>query len=162
MPAPMRCASTRGRRLALAAKIGAVAFCLGCNLHIELEGRARHAMQTAPSPLDGRWSVSPAGPWSRVLIFGWRGKRHAAVRDADDAVTTYALEGDLASGRLAFVGPDGGRLQLAVARDADGVLRLDGELPGGAKTLLLRAMPPREYPLMTRGFHWVNETAYNR
>jgi len=47
--------------------------------------------------------------------------------------------------------------------DADGVLEtLEGTLEGAKVKFQLRKYQTHEFPLMNRGFHWVNEFPYNR
>lgn len=41
-------------------------------------------------------------------------------------------------------------------------LLFEGNLEGNAVSIRSRKMAPSTFPLLSRGFHWINEQAFNR
>ena len=59
---------------------------------------------------------------------------------------------------------EGGKVpyELQVTRDWTERLLLEGNLSGEALSVRLHRVPPPRLLLRERGFHWVNETPFNR
>jgi len=51
---------------------------------------------------------------------------------------------------------------LAFTREGEKTLRLNGELAGAKIEAVCERLDARDFLLMNRGFHWVNETPFNR
>ncbi len=47
-------------------------------------------------------------------------------------------------------------------RPSPGLLNLRGELDGGTIAVKMKARDPGDFLLLNRGFHWVDETPFNR
>ncbi len=120
----------------------------------------------APRPaLYGAFEVeaSVSGPalspdaWRRVFV-----NRHQQlfVELADHTLRRFAIE---AAGQATLVlTEEDRRFKLAYARPDDDHLLLKGRLENQPFELHLRKLPERDFPLMRRGFHWINEFPYNR
>lgn len=52
--------------------------------------------------------------------------------------------------------------EIVFSRAEDGALILEGNLNGRALRTVLRERPVQEFPLMNRGFRWINEYPFNR
>jgi hypothetical protein len=51
---------------------------------------------------------------------------------------------------------------LSFARDGEKTLRLTGEVAGARIEAVCERLEAKDFLLMNRGFHWVNETPFNR
>jgi len=115
------------------------------------------------SPLQGLYDVEServdgveaAGDarWRRVIFEG----ASASVRASSDEITRYGAELDEAK-HTVVLARAGNREVYAVTRPAPDRLVLDG----AHLHVVLRARDPDAFPLMTRGFHWIQEAPYNR
>lgn len=83
--------------------------------------------------------------------------RHPIVLDEEAAVLTFLPPGAF---RIEDAGerPD----RLSWERPAPGRLLLRGTWRGRAVEIELAERPPSDFLLLGRGFHWINETPYNR
>jgi hypothetical protein len=97
-----------------------------------------------------RWSTLIVNPSRRVLVrrVGHSSLRWTATLDADQKQLTLKPRDDEPKLRLTVEREDQDHLSLAD--------------PEGGRELSLHRLPPRSYPLLTRGFHWINEEPYAR
>jgi hypothetical protein len=97
--------------------------------------------------------------WRKVGISGYR----FVVRRMDDTSNRYRLEHDSKKRTLALW-PDTSAVHdtLAYAWADSSHLALSGVLGGDSIQVGLRKLDATSFPLMSRGFHWVNELPYNR
>jgi hypothetical protein len=101
-------------------------------------------IQGAAGPAWQSLTVSPGG--------------FARVQRADGSARTYRATVDLPGGTLALSTRDGTSASWTFAFQREGdVLSLDGTLEGAAVRARLRRLDETKWPLVTRGFHWVNE-----
>jgi hypothetical protein len=168
------------RRLDLAARCCGIAFAAYSAMHWISFARAMSARNRAAATdgadLDGYWDVeievrdSKVVPyaldehsrWRTVGMAVYKGELQLTYRRFDESSERYWCNFDRKKGTLTFKVDD---KPIAIwhfdKHDAEH-LALSGELDGHELALTLRKRPPREYPLVTRGFHWVNEEPYNR
>jgi hypothetical protein len=80
----------------------------------------------------------------------------------DGSQVAYGLT--LGKRRLALSKPDdkAWRPSFAYQETAPGLLALAGTMDGRKTRLLLRREDESSYRLISRGFHWINETPFNR
>jgi uncharacterized membrane protein YphA (DoxX/SURF4 family) len=126
------------------------------------------------NPLDGAYDVeelivnrTPVGTatplsrqWRRV---GISTSGRLTVRAMDESVQRYRLENDPKSGAFT-VWPDTSAVRTRLAyrwRDASH-LDLRGALAGDSVSVRLRKVATADFPLLSRGFHWINEFPYNK
>jgi len=88
----------------------------------------------------------------------------AVVRRGRDEPLLFGLEHDIATGTVVLTALDGSppRLSLVADRPAPDLLMLTGPIEAGVAEIRLRRIDTENAPLMTRGFHWINEAPYNR
>jgi hypothetical protein len=116
-------------------------------------------MRLAKSQYYGIWSVDDAVMkdvrWRRV-VFDY--KDTVSVYMLDDTRQRYRIEGSLLKRRddPKFSAP------WAVKRVDANTLTLFTRVDGKSIHATLKKEPPREFPLTSRGFHWISEYPFNR
>lgn len=100
--------------------------------------------------------------WVRVgwnAVFG-----RVAIRRADGSGGTYGffLEEKGARMKVMRRGEKQPLGTLRIRTGARGLLELDGDFEGHPVRIVLRRRPDGENLLNSRGFHWINETPFNR
>jgi hypothetical protein len=167
----------RRRYLAL----GALALQLGLGSFLLLDGYAgahqswhQRGGGAPPPALYGIWNVetmvidgqtrSPLvtdyGRWRRVLI-----QTGAAItfQRMDDTVLTYGAKTDMTAKTIAMTSaPDRPIGTFKFQRPEPARLILDGTLDGRAIHIEARFFDPKKFPLLTRGFNWIQERPFNR
>ena len=125
-------------------------------------------------PLDGAYEVeqftvnreelppvtTDSHRWRKV---GINTQGRLMVRRMDDSMLRYRLERD-AKRRVLTVWPDTGQARYALAYDwvDPSHLLLRGVLSADSIQVRMRRIASSDFPLMNRGFHWINELPYNR
>ena len=120
------------------------------------------------SPLYGIWQVEeyvldgeahpPEVPdnvrWRRLII--GRSEQFAFLERMDGKRRGYDLNLDPAAGKL-FLDSE-----FAYSTPTPETLRLDGSHYGRALSVTMRRVDESEFRLINRGFHWINESPFNR
>ena len=124
----------------------------------------RDGVELPPVVTDGsRWrllTIVNRPDWSQAVVThmkGVNGRWRLAVKDGgvlELREMTVAAGEDPANARL--VGT------LEAVREGERTLRVGGELDGVRVEAVCERLEARDFPLMTRGFHCVNETPFNR
>jgi hypothetical protein len=125
---------------------------------------------TAASGIDGSWVVDsssgwpPASEWKTVTIGSIRygGVDYIGAELASGITRNYSETTDLQS-HIHFLRLDDTELTWSV--DAHGIATLEGKWKGQPARLTMHACAAGTtgaFPLMTRGFHWVQEYPYGR
>ena len=126
------------------------------------------------SPLRGIWNVEEfsldgeAQPplltdpvrWRRVLFeLG-----DVATYSMEDRAVWYRLQVDTAKKSVTMTNPKVSAMPIALQyREPDpGILELDGTLNGKVLHVRARLQDETQFPLLSRGFHWINEYSFNR
>ena len=123
---------------------------------------------SAKSPLYGIWEVEeysldgegrpPQVPdnvrWRRLII--GRSEQFAFLERMDGKRRGYALNLDHAAKKL-FLDSE-----FAYSTPAPETMHLDGSHYGRALSVTMRRVDESEFRLINRGFHWINESPYNR
>lgn len=105
--------------------------------------------------------ITDAARWRRVIF---NKRKVMSVQLMSDAMQRFRLVNDPAKQTLALssVGEPSQKFELAYSRpDADHLV-LSGTVMNDALTVRLRHVDDVSFPLVTRGFHWINEAPYNR
>jgi uncharacterized membrane protein YphA (DoxX/SURF4 family) len=102
------------------------------------------------------------GPrWRQFIVeqFGF-----VAVRTMDGKRTFFASETDVDARTISLErrGDQPVTLTLHYEQPEPDALVLRGDIPEGPAEITLRRRDPRDFELVKRGFHWVNEYPYNR
>lgn len=132
------------------------------------QSHSRRQAMSANSPLYGIWQVEeyaldgegrpPLVPdnvrWRRLII--GRSEQFAFLERMDGKRRGYALNLDPAARKL-FLDSE-----FAYSTPASETLRLDGSHYGRALSVTMRRVDESEFRLINRGFHWINESPYNR
>ena len=131
----------------------------------------------ASAPLYGIWQVeeyarngaavpplaTDATRWNRLLV---QGAEFLLVKSMTDEGLGYAYVFDAGKQTLTLSRPadpkDAPRTVLSVARPEPDGLVLSGPMGGAALEVKLRRVPLDSFPLVNRGFRWVNEFPFNR
>ena len=104
--------------------------------------------------------VTDYGRWRRVLI-----QTGAAItfQRMDDTVLTYGAKTDTTAKTIAMTSaPDKPVGTFTFQRPEPTRLILDGTLDGRAIHMETRFVDPKKFPLLTRGFNWIQERPFNR
>jgi hypothetical protein len=132
-----------------------------------------------PKPLHGVWEVdefvrdgqvlpplaTDTSRWKQVLIMrvaddAWitfrpmTGEDDARKAELAEDTRQLTLKEDQETGKSAIV--------LAYEEPTPGVLVLSGIVDGKSLRITMHLVPPERFLLVNRGFHWINETPYNR
>lgn len=162
--------------IALLAGIALFGDATGSGIRSLLEQRSQRAAGSAAatSPIEGIWVVeefehdgAPAVGdepylWRKLVVGNpWS----LAIETRAAPWTRYFTQADpLAKESLALSrrGDAQWRATLRTEREADDLLSLTGEFDGRELWVRLRRIETPPFPLLTRGFRWVNEFPYNR
>ena len=163
----------RFRRTALVAQAVLVAAYSGYMLDQSYEASKDEGNLLPRPPLYGIWTVeeleadgvarppllTDAARWRRV-VFEYSG--YVTVQLMDGSRNDYGLI--LGKRRLALTKFDDQtwRSSFTYKETQPGLLALDGTLDGRKTRLTLRPEDESGYRLVSRSFHWINETAFNR
>ena len=115
----------------------------------EIDGQVRPPLLTDPD----RWSPVTFDNTRFVVVRDMRNRRRFYGVTLDEAARTVAL-----SQR----GDGGSRAALTYERPEFAALVLTGEADGRPVRVRLRRRDESEFPLISRGFHWVSEAPFNR
>ena len=169
------------RRLDLAARIVGVVFggyvLISGIVGMRASLRARAAVQHASNGLQGSWLVDgetrdgkavalddPAR-WLKLGFFVYKDAVRADYHQVDGFYDRLFFNKHDAAKKALTLDPEPGDTQATwsyTQHDADH-LAIDGVVKGHRHVLALhRDMQKHEWRLLTRGFHWVNESPYNR
>ena len=132
------------------------------------QSHSRLQAMSAKSPLYGIWEVEeyaldgevrpPLVPdnvrWRRLII--GRSEQFAFLECMNGKRRGYSLDLDPAAKKLLLDG------EFAYSTPAPETLRLDGSYSGRALSVTMRRVDESEFRLINRGFHWINESPYNR
>jgi hypothetical protein len=139
------------------------------------EQRASRIERFAPTPLTGIWNVdeltvdgvsrppltTDLTRWRRFLVSG---KEMMSIQNMDDTRVRYRLDFDETKRAFTlkkWVDPKF-EARFAFTRIDANTFALDGTFEGKRTIAKVRKAPDREFLLMTRGFHWINESPFNR
>jgi hypothetical protein len=101
--------------------------------------------------------------WKSLSLTLYKQSGRLAYKQMDDYYDRLSFEVDAAKKSFALESDTTKKAGVLVYRQLDADhLTLAGTVDGHALTLELRRRPSREFRLVTRGFHWVNENPYNR
>jgi hypothetical protein len=120
----------------------------------EVEEFARGGVTVAPLTTESR-------RWRRVYVL----QRGLLAQRMDDARERYAWHRDDAKRTLTLTAFGTGKpaeYVLALGKPDDAHVTLDGKLGDDAVRVRLRRLPEEKFPLVERGFHWINEFPFNR
>ena len=120
----------------------------------EVESFKRAGVEVPPLATDeGRWRY-----------FTLNGRGGAVIRSVGGKRTAYRAKTDLEKNEVTLTPQNGeGKPSiLAFSPVAPGKLRLMGSLGDEALEVVVRRREPQEFLLINRGFHWINETPFNR
>ena len=114
------------------------------------------------SELYGIWNVDQPGTgqdaWRRVIFD--RPERMMYQR-MDDTIAGYPVKIDAKTGELTLTQPNNTKVPLHFQRTGD-AMRISGAMDGRPLLLQLRLMDRSKLPLVSRGFHWIQEYPFNR
>ena len=169
----LRASRTRFRRTALVAQAVLVAAYSGYLLYRSYEASKEGGNLLPRPPLYGIWTVEEleadgvARPPLLTDVTRWR----RAVFEYSDYITFQLMDGSRSNYGLTV-----GKRRLTLTKLDDptwrstftykesqpGLLTLDGTMDGHRTRLTLRREDESSYRLVSRGFHWINETPFNR
>ncbi len=163
----------RFRRTALVAQAVLVASYAGYQLEQSYEASKREGNLSTRPPFYGVWTVeefavdgvarppllTDATRWHRVVF---EEPEYLSLQGMDGSRSNYGLL--LGKRRLTLTKLDDAawRATFAYQETRPGRLALDGTMDGRPTRLTLRREDESTYPLVSRGFHWINERPFNR
>ncbi len=172
-PPSLLFASRRGNHFALAAQV-MVGFCLlAANASGAWSNWSVYGGGRPKSELYGIWNVtrissdgrsmpvSTYNQWRRV-IFDFPGT--VALQEADDSFVYYSATINAPSGALSVSSRGGSRSsgQFTFQWVGSDGLKLTGNLDGEPMQVQLSLFDRAKFPLIRRGFHWIQEYPVNR
>jgi len=116
--------------------------------------------------LAGTWIVDSSTGWPTAEqwksvnfdLTPYQGKNYATVTQTTGKPMWYSVTLDASSRDIHFVAKQGSELHWE--QDGAGYVDLKGSWAGSPASLRMHQQPP--VPLLSRGFHWVQEYPYNR
>jgi hypothetical protein len=114
----------------------------------------------AKSALYGIWNIQGDPQWRRVIFDRPTGM---AWQKTDDTMVTYTVSVDAKAGTVDVTkGKDKGWGKLKFERAGTNTLTLDGAMGPDKVHLQTHLQDRGKMPLVSRGFHWVQEYPFNR
>ena len=167
--------SQRANRVALVVQVAFGLVLIGTNLYMARANWFRFGGGSPKSPLFGIWNmdqlwvggqpqpllVTDKEYWKRVIFDRPGG---VAFQRADDTFITYGVNVNTTNGLLSLTkGNDKNwRASLKFERVGQDQLTLDGQMDGRALRMHLQLLDRDKLPLLSRGFHWIQEYPFNR
>lgn len=98
--------------------------------------------------------------WNYLLI---ERKDRAFVKTMTDEILIYTFMTDSIKNRISVYIEDGAKDSLNFKYKAENskVLKLNGKLENDSLSITFTKIELEEFPLMSRGFHWINERPFN-
>jgi hypothetical protein len=174
-PAARPYAGTRKARLALIAQLVFGVYLVAMSLTGTVTGWSRHGGGAPKSPLYGIWLVDEMtvdgqarAPlltddrrWRRVVF---QGPTAVSFQRMDDTYVTYRAVVDVEGRTVTLDKPsDMNRAgRVSFERAGSDRLTLDGTMDGKQVRLQLREFDEKNFLLLSRGFHWIQEYPFNR
>jgi hypothetical protein len=168
-------ASRRAARLALIAQLLFGAYLVVMGLTGAMSGWSQYGGGAPKSPLYGIWLVdemttegqarSPlltdSGRWRRVVF---QGPTNVSFQRMDDTFVTYRAAVDVEQRTITLnnATDKGAAVRLGFERPAPDRLTLDGTMDQKKVRLQLRLFDEKNFMLLSRGFHWIQEYPFNR
>jgi hypothetical protein len=151
------------------------AFVIALVISTLVEARQLRAKAMKPSPFRGIWNVEEfaldgqarpvllgdAARWRRVVFDR---PTRLGVQFMNDASQRFFLKLDEKARTMVLTPPGepAKKFTLAYTVPASGVMTLDGQLDGRKLHARLQRTATPQFLLTSRGFHWINETPFNR
>lgn len=166
---------TRFHRGALAFRTLFILLCAGFALYQSYQGSKTYGDLAPRPPLYGLWNVdsftmdgqvrppllTDGTRWRRV-IFEYPGM--VVIQPMTETPRAFALKQDAKQGLLVLTKHKEPKFRsvLTYQRTGPGLLALAGTFDGHQVRATLRRAPKSQFLLVNRGFHWINESPYNR
>jgi len=166
---------TRAARLGLIAQLVFGAYLLATSMSGIISGWSRYGGGAPKSPLYGIWLVdemtvdgqprlpllTDAGRWRRVVF---QSPTNMSFQRMDDTFVTYRAAVDVEQRTITLnnATDKGAAVRLAFERPAPDRLTLDGTMDQKKVRLQLRLFDEKNFLLLGRGFHWIQEYPFNR
>lgn len=163
------------RRLLTAAQIAIGAYAIGSSYVDARAGWTRFGAGAPKSPLYGIWNVEKLqmdgveraplvtdwGRWRRVVF---QTPTAVTFQRMDDTFAGYGASIDVAATSITVTkGTDKNwKARFSFVQPAPDLLVLDGEMDGHTVRMETRLFDRNRFLLVSRGFHWVQETPFNR
>lgn len=174
-PAP-RCPLFRGRRACALAYVAQIAFgvyLLAGNLYGSVKEYSTFGPGRPKSALYGIWNVTSftqdgqtlpplltdTQRWRRVVFDS---PRFMVVYGMEDQPRGYGVSINSAAHRLEVTGPAKAKAELEYAQPDPTHLTITGEIEGHRIAASFELFDRNRFPLISRGFHWVQDRPYNR
>lgn len=159
--AGVRVPRSERRPLRIIRRTAFVLICFLCVWVNVLGGYLGRAKPQTHAPLYGVWMVDSSTGWPsamrpRQIILD--GPEYAQVETEDGRQMGYPVQYDTTLRTLRF----GNMGALSWSQDAASETLLQGQWMGLPVTVSMHRSDPGAYPLLSRGFHWVQEYPFNR
>jgi hypothetical protein len=167
--------SRRARRIAVAAQIVFATYVLGVNFYGSLQQRKTRGADVPKPALFGIWDIdrmtidghtrSPLvtdyDRWRRVIVSV---NNQMSFQRMDSTFTNYTVKIDMAakSWTLGKPADKNWTAKFTFQQPARDRLILDGTMDGHALHMDTRLVDHTKFLLLSRGFHWIQETPFNR
>ncbi len=121
------------------------------------KSRIYGAYEVEETIANGQSTAPAAMRWRNVSI----GPKALRVRLDDNSVQSFTVMHDEV--KRTFTASGSGKTLSVAYTDRDkNLLTLEGSFMGRPLNARLRKLDPLKFPLLNRGFHWINEAPYNR
>lgn len=166
-------------RMAQAAGVAFVVLVASMVLYQSWDGSRTYGDLMPKPPLHGIWAVDELasdgvvrpplltdGTRWRYVVFDYPESMSIRLMDASSPTGQqfYSLKLDEKKGSMALTKWKDPKWKSAFSyrRPSPGVLEMEGTFDGQKIRARLRRVDDSRFPLLTRGFHWINEYPYNR
>jgi hypothetical protein len=136
---------------------------LSCIWSFGVQNYRNRMVEESPSPLRGVWAVDALQGWpgAKPKSVTFDSTEYALVLFEDGKRRYLSTKYDATSHTVSFPTIDKGT-QLQWDAPQNGKMGMHGKWMGAAVTVAMHRTDPDKYLLTSRGFHWVQETPFNR
>lgn len=97
--------------------------------------------------------------WKKIITGGG----YATIYLMNDSVSNYMITTDTVARKITIGIPSNTQYNFNYTISKDSVLTLDGtDYQGAGMHITLKKFDDKQFPLVKRGFHWINDLPYNR
>jgi len=166
---------SRAERIVRVAQVGLCAYLIAISFYGLRRQWTLYGGGAPKSPLYGIWNVEQMSLDGKLLAplltdhDRWRrivfdSPKRAAFHRMDDSIELYRTDIDLAGKTLVLIGGDtlDRTWTIALEQPAADRLALEGDMEGHHVRMQLLLEDRQKYPLVSRGFHWIQEYPFNR
>jgi len=165
----------RAMRIAVAVQLVLGAYLVGMNVYGSYKAWFGYGGGAPKSPLYGIWKIEEMAidgqvraplltDFDRWKHLTFQGPSAMGFQRMDETFGSFGAKIDMAGGTIALTKPTDKtwKGQLGITRPDANTMTLDGALGGHPTRMRLRRVDHTQFRLLSRGFHWLQESPFNR